>query len=347
MFVAALSLALSIASAPLQPSLQQVADASLSVDERIAAEAAAIHDAVSQWRERQERMRLLPAEDGRFRLVTDFSKREAERMLDSAEEILGRLDLALGFPEPEAVPGPVTLVLLQDPDRYRDLCATLGAAAPRLADYFRSVADSTGFTSFAPPISVVHTGHQRQVEARPEHSLGHALVHLELHRRYGILPLWLREGLALAGEDSTWGEVWAPWFLDGFVFSSSHADWRGRETRKLVAGLEGDWSRVFGWEGRPYDPERSRLAYAFSTWALEAEPEGLARFLELLRVEYAKDADGGEALFGAERTRELAVEAFGEDFAERLAAWWKHPRSWKKWKKEWKLARSEDLAARD
>lgn len=302
-------------SAPPAPSVdQQVAEAAACL-------AAAADDSLAR---RASGMARSANDGGRAVLDTDFGARDAKRMLALADEVLAQLDAALGAPL-EAPAAPLWVVMIKRRKSYEGLCEALAAADPTQAAYFENARRGTGFTLYRPLLSVAFHDPKVQKEARPDHAVAHNLVHLELARRYGELPLWLKEGIACAGEEAADGEVWAPWYRDSFVFAKSHGAWRERAL-ELAPQLAGDPGPLFHYSARPYDDDLAHQAFAFAAWALAARPDGLRAFLESLRADYAEHAPaGGRFQAEPERVMELAAAAFGPAWAAELAAWWAPP----------------------
>lgn len=298
-----------------------------TVDQQVAAEAAAIDDAVEAWCAGEKSLREHAALDGRLVLRSDFSSGDAREAAKRGAGVLERLDRAFGAPER---PGEARLLglMLKDGDRYRALCDAIAAAAPAQAEFMRASQDTTGFTLYAPPLTVYWHDPAVQKEARADHSIAHSFVHLEMWRRFGALPLWLTEGLACAGEDGAWGEVWAYWYRDGFVFAKEHADWRGKKTQELVAGLA-DLRGLFAYPARPFEQDRALVAFAFATFGLDAEPEAFANFVDRLRAAYQKsNPAGGRPSLQPEQVEAILNEAFGADLLPRFQKWWKKPPRW-------------------
>ncbi len=300
---------------PQEPTVDQ------RVDLAATAVSAALDDALAS---RRNRLKRYASDDGRLVLHADFSSRDSKECLERAEGVLARLDASLGAPErpEEAV---LRAVLLKRGKTYETLCETVAEADPSQAEFMESIKAGTGFTLYRPPITVYYHDRKVQKEARPDHAVAHNLVHLELTRRYGQLPLWLKEGLACAGEDGAYGEVWAPWYREGFVYAKSHGAWRDR-ARELAPTMAGRMERVFRYSGRPYQDDFAHLAFAFATWALEEQPDGLKRFLEALQRDYADHwKEGGRYQPAPARVLEFADASFGGDWRQRLAAWWGPP----------------------
>jgi len=301
--------------------------ASASVDEQVAAEALAIQDAVLAWCFKQEKLARTEAAEGRLQIWSDFDAAEVKDAAKRAAGVLERLDRSLGKPAPEEQAG-LTGMLLRDAAIYHALCDVIAETAPSQAEFMQASKRTTGFTLYAPPLTVYFHDPKTQNEARADHSLAHSFVHLEMWRRYGALPLWLTEGLACAGEDGAWGEVWAYWNRTGFVYAKSHADWRGKQTQTLVKELE-HLRVLFGYPANPFDEELALLAFAFATYGLDAEPEPFAVFIRQLQASYqANNPQGGRSELPPEEIERILHQAFGEDFLTRFQAWWKKPPKW-------------------
>lgn len=305
------------ASAPVEP----------TVDQQVAAEAAAIATALDAWCAAEKKLKRQDALDGRLVLWSDFSTSEAKDAAKRTAGLLGRLDHAYGEPVDSAA-AKLFGVMLKDGERYQALCDAISAAAPGQAEFMQSSKNTTGFTLYSPPVTVYYHDPAVQKEAKPDHSIAHSFVHLEMWRRFGALPLWLTEGLACAGEDGAWGEVWAYWYRDGFVFAKSHADWRGKQTQQIVAD-QTDLRTLFAYSARPFEEERALLAFAFATFGLDGEPENFAKFTALLREAYQRNnPQGGRAMLEVEEAETLLIQAFGEDVMNRFQTWWKKPPKW-------------------
>lgn len=298
-----------------------------TVDQQVAAEAEAIRSAVEAWCEAEKKLKRQDALEGRLLLWSDFSSGDAREAAKRTAGALERLDRAFGAPEDPAA-ACLRGVMLKDGERYHALCDVIAAAAPAQKDFMESSKDTTGFTLYAPPLTVYFHDPAIQKEAKADHSVAHSFVHLEMWRRFGVLPLWLTEGIACAGEDGAWGEVWAYWYRDGFVFAKEHADWRGKKTQDLVAGLS-DLLGLFAYPARPFEQDRALVAFAFATYGLDAEPEAFSRFVGLLRAAYQKQQpEGGRPALAPEEIEAMLNEAFGADFLPAFQKWWKKPPKW-------------------
>lgn len=313
-----------------EPAVRQgtVAEASaLTLDAEIAAEARAILGAVDAWAAAQPGLAAQAAGGGRLRLWSDLPPREAAEAAQRTLRLLERLDRALGAPE-QPEDARLSAFLLRDPRRYAELCALVARVAPRHEAFMQESLGTTGFTLYAPPLTVQCHDAAVQEEALPDRTLAHAVSHLETWRRYGALPTWLSEGIACAGEDGAWGEVWANWYRAGFVARAEHADWRGKPTQRIVAGLR-DLRGLFAYSARPFEEEGARLAFAFAVHGLEAEPERFAAFLRALQEAYeAASPQGGRPALSPEEVEGILYAAYGADYLARFQAWWKKPPKW-------------------
>jgi len=308
-----------------------------TVDERVDRESKAIAAAVLEFAQSKDSgLKLFVSEDGRSQVYSDFSKGESKRAFKRIDAMLGKVNMALGVPadvedleEGEAV-RPLLGFMIHNGAIYHQLCDVIAEAGPSQAAFMQKSKSTTGFTIFAPEITAYWHDLSVQEEARPDHSIGHNLVHLDLHSRYGILPLWVRESIATAVEDMAVGEVYAPWHLDGFVFTASHADWRGKETRKGVERMV-SLDSLFSYKANPYRDDLAHLGFAFATYTLIEEPESLHGFLTAMQQEYEENYDrGGRPDFGVEMTQGFFDQHFEAGFMERFHKWWKKPLKWNK-----------------
>jgi len=333
MMFAALLLALPVAS-------QEPGAAGGSVDEQVAADAVAILAALEAWADdRSNKAREYEGADDRVLIWSDMGGAATRRALKAAEKMVERLDRALDAPgdDGESTGGkaprrmPLRAVFLQKEDAYHALCDALAEASPPQRAYFQSAREWTGFTLYAPELTVYFHDPQIQDEARSEHNLGHSLAHLEVHRRYGVLPLWIAEGIATACEEGAFGEVWAPWNLKGFVYADSHAEWRGASTQSAVAATAASgFTSLWDYSADPFRDEPARLAFAFATYGLDRDPVAFRAFLERLRAAYSKpDTYGKREDPEADQYEAWLAECFGEDFGASFREWWKKPPSWK------------------
>jgi len=318
-----------------------------TVDERVTRESKAIAAAVLEFAESKDSgLKLYVSEDGRSHVYSDFSSKQAKNAFKRIDAMLGKVNMALGVPKDlkgleEGDTGrPLLGFMIKSPDVYYALCDVIGQAGPSQANFMESSKNTTGFTIFAPEITTYFHDLSIQEEARADHSIGHNLVHLDLHRRYGILPLWIRESIATAVEDMAVGEVYAPWHLNGFVFTASHTEWRGKLTQKGVeraVSLES----LFDYPANPYRDDLAHLGFAFATYAMLEEPESLHGFLSALQAEYAANHPrGGRPDFSVEFTQGLFEQNFEEGFMDRFHKWWKKPLKWNKKPKKKKNKRS-------
>ncbi|MDA0667955.1 MAG: hypothetical protein O3A50_09290 [Planctomycetota bacterium] len=308
-----------------------------TVDELVIRESEAITAAVLEFALSEDSgLKLYVSEDGRSQIYSDFSKSESKKAFKRIDAMLGKVNLALGVPNDLAglaegeKARPLVGFMIHNQEIYNQLCDTIGEAGPSQADFMETSKNTTGFTIFAPEVTAYFHDLSVQEEARPDHSIGHNLVHFDLHRRYGILPLWIRESMATAVEDMAVGEVFAPWHLNGFVFTSSHAEWRGRETKKGVERATNLHS-LFTYPANPYRDDLAHLGFAFATYTMLEEPEGLHAFLSAMEKEDAANYDrGGRSEFSAEMTQGFFDASFEPGFMDRFQKWWEKPLKWNK-----------------
>lgn len=300
---------------------------SSSVDEQVAAEAAVIDDAVLAWCLEQAGLKRTDGAEGRLRIWSDFAAAEAKDAAKRSASLLERFDRALGRPAAQDR-AELTGMMIRERATFHALCDLIAATAPSQAAFMARSKKTTGFTLYAPPLTVYFHDPKSQAEARADHSLAHNFVHLEMARRFGPLPLWLTEGLACAGEEGATGEVWAYWNRSGFVTAKSHAEWRGKKTQTLVKDLT-QLRTLFEYSADPFEEDLALTAFAFATYGLDAEPEKFGAFIRLLQAGYqANHPQGGRSELPAEEIERLLHAAFGEDFLARFHEWWKKPPKW-------------------
>jgi len=308
-----------------------------TVDERVDRESKAIAAAVLEFAQSKDSgLKLYVSEDGRSQIYSDFSKNESKQAFKRIDAMLGKVNLALGSPEaPEGMPEgeearPLLGFMIRKKAIYYRLCDTIGNAGPSQSSFMETSKNTTGFTIFAPEVTAYFHDLSVQQEARPDHSIGHNLVHLDLHRRYGILPLWIRESIATAVEDMAVGEVYAPWHLNGFVFTASHSEWRGKATKKVVERAV-NLKSLFTYSANPYRDDLAHLGFAFATYSMLEEPESLRGFLSSMEKEYSANHDhGGRPDFSSNLTQGLFDASFEPEFMGRFQKWWKKPLKWNK-----------------
>jgi hypothetical protein len=326
MLIAVLLLALP--AAPQEPGA-----AGGTLDQQVAADAAAIVAALEEWADdRGNKARDYDGVDDRVLVWSDMGGASTKRAIKAAGKMLGRMDRALGVPvEDSAPPSPLRAVFLQREEAYLALCDALAEASAPQRAYFTAARGWTGFTLYAPRLTVYFHDPRIQDEARAEHNLGHNLAHLEVHRRYGVLPLWLAEGIATACEEGAFGEVWAPWNLKGFVYADSHAEWRGESTQAAVAATAATgFAPLWSYSADPFREDPARLAFAFATYGLDRDPVAFGGFLECLRAAYSKpDTYGKREDPAPELCDAWLSECFGEDFGDAFRSWWEKPPSWR------------------
>ena len=316
-----------------------------TVDERVARESKAIAAAVLEFAQSEDSgLKLYTSEDGRSQIYSDFSKSESKKAFKRIDAMLGKVNFALGVPEasvglPEGEEGrPLLGFMIHNRAIYHQLCDVIAEAGPSQSGFMATSKNTTGFTIFDPEVTAYFHDMSVQEEARPDHSVGHNLVHLDLHRRYGILPLWVRESIATAVEDMATGEVYAPWHLNGFVYSDSHKKWREKITMKGVERAT-NLNSLFTYKANPYRNDLAHLGFGFATYVLLEEPESLHEFLSAMEKEYAANYDrGGRPEFSVELTQKFFDASFEEGFMDRFHKWWKKPLKWNKKPKKKKKA---------
>jgi len=310
-------------------------DLELSAEQqKIQEQAQQILETVEAFTEtKKNKLKPYASKDKRVYLFSDFRSKEAKIALKDCSTILACLDRSLIEPED---PSECSLrgIMIEKKRTYEKLCDMLSENVPSMAGFFLRQRATSGFTLYDPPISIYYFEGGIKAEASASHDMAHNFVHLEMNRRYGILPLWIIEGLACAGEDGAFGEVWSNWYRDGFVFSLSHSGWRGKDTQNILEKMKPGFTELFAYTARPYVDTEAHMAFAFLTYALEAEPLGLKKFCDLLKVEYGKNYElGGRFVPSVEFQQKTLLEAFGEGFEARFRAWWVDPPKWNAWQK--------------
>ena len=310
---------------------QEALPVAISVDQQVKQDADHISVAVKEYSESKDsKLKKYVSKDGRIRMYSDSRDKEAKQIFKLSQAMLAKLDETLGkMPPAEGESGELLGLVINKPSIYWGLCDAVAAAAESQAKFMETSKDTTGFTIFAPELTVYFHDASFQEEGRIDHSIAHSLIHLELERRYGEIPLWISEGIATALEDMTVGEVWGPWYRNGFVFSVSHADWRGRQTMKQIERLK-DFQRIFSYPARPYDDHFAHEAFAFATYCLIEEPAGLAKMLGGMQEMYSEtNPKGGRSLLSVDQTKTIFESSFETGFLERFQDWWEDPPSWK------------------
>ncbi len=265
----------------------------------------------------------------RFRLHSDFkSSREPKKAVKACEEILATFSWALGdYVEPNITrwvreDHPFDVVLIQKEAAYHALVDEILAVAPDyLQDYLKRSRSGTGFTLYPAKLTVNFNDVKVQVESRLDRSTAHSIAHLEMHRRYSYLPLWLTEGVACAMEEMTYGEIWANWYRDGFVLRASHSGWRGASTQNMVNkhGLEDLWS----YAANPYQDDLAHLSYGFAVFALESQPKFFHHFALAMQKCYDEYPElGGNYKLPADTAAKLALANFDGDLQQSFRDYW-------------------------
>jgi hypothetical protein len=312
-------------------STQEALPVAISVDQQVQLDTDRISAAVKEYSEsKAAKLKMFASKDGRIRIYSDSRSKEARQIFKLSEAMLKKLDATLGeMPPAKGQSGELLGLVINNPSTYWGLCDAVAEAAESQAQFMERSKDTTGFTLFAPELTVYYHDASYQEEGRIDHSIAHSFIHLELERRYGEIPLWIREGIATALEDMTVGEVWGPWYRDGFVFSVSHADWRGKQTMKQVERLK-DLERIFSYPARPYDDHFAHEAFAFAVYCLTEEPQGLATMLSGMQEMYSEtNPKGGRSLLTVQQTKTLFETSFEAGFLERFQSWWEEPPTWK------------------
>ncbi|KAA3607506.1 MAG: hypothetical protein DWQ01_15060 [Planctomycetota bacterium] len=260
--------------------------------------------------------------DGRLQLYSDFRDKDAREALNLSEKVLAHLDRAFGKVKKSEIGSAHQAFMLKIGQNYTALLNCISESDPKLRSFMKTSADTAGFTIYRPRVTSYFHDTRFQEEAKPVNSLAHNLVHLEMHRRFGPLPLWLLEGLACAGEEATTGEVWANWNRSGFVYAVSHGAWRNT-AKRMVEKNKVPIQALYSYSARPFDEELAHLAFAFATYGLEGNRKGLNRFAALLSAEYKENwAHLGRFEPSADLVEKLVLKAFGKDFENKFRTWW-------------------------
>jgi len=277
-------------------------------------------------------LKAYTSKDQRLLFWSDFKSSQTKKAIKWAGEILEAFDDVLGVPE-DLEGAALRAVFIRKEDNFNALCDALIAADPRQTEFFESSRESTGLTLYRPPFTVYFHDGKVQDEARADSSIAHNLVHLELVRRYGELPMWLREGLACAGEDIAFGEVWSNWYRDGFVYAKSHQAWRAQAAKRMML-MGHKLNQLFDYPARPFEEDYAELAFGFSVWGMEAKPKELHAFLNALHADYQKHwKAGGRYEPSPETVADLASECFGATWQADLRAFWADPKAQKRKKR--------------
>ncbi len=295
-------------------------------------EARAIAAALEEFLgDKKQRMKTRKSKSGRVRIHADSrSSGAASKGLKAVDKVLGEFDVLLGAHRQPADGAwlredrPLELVLFARSKGYVALIDAFAAAEPRLKPYLDSVKSGTGFTLYPARIAVYFHDPKVQQEARPDHSVAHNAAHLEMYRRFGFTPLWLAEGVATAVEEQALGAVYANWYRDGFVYATSHGEWRGPASARALQDY--DLKRLVRYSARPYDDVGAHAAYAFAVWALESEAASFVKFCRSVQARYdAHPEQGGQYQIPAQDQQALAEQAFGADLETRLHSFWLKP----------------------
>lgn len=279
-----------------------------------------ILSAVANVLEKYE-IRKYNSKDERIHIYSDFDNKFTNQAVLRSFQILKRIDKALGKPKGKQKTSLYGF-LIKEKSTFEAVCDAIGENDPVQAEFMTRSKLSTGFTIYRPPLTAYFHDTRIQEEARPDHSIAHNFVHLEIFHRYGPMPLWLAEGLACAGEEGAFGEVWANWNRDEFVYAVSHGAWR-KTAKKLITDSKTDISKLYSYSARPYQDDLAHLAFGFATYGLDGNPKGFAKFLSLLRKEYQKNWTGvGRFEPSEDLMQDLVQEAFGSNFEKSFRTWW-------------------------
>jgi len=266
-------------------------------------------------------LKTYTSRDKRITIVSDFKAREVQRAMKKTEEIFRKLDKTFGKPkEADSVWG----LFLLDREVYQDLCHAIAEADPTLGPAVEGFLKQTGFTLYRPPLTTYFHDVRVQEEADPVRTLNHNFVHLEVFRRFGVVPLWISEGLANATEEEAYGDIHAHCNRNEFVFTASRGAWRNTAARLILKDKKKTWTLpdLYGYSARPYQDELAHLAFAFATYGLEGNPKGLKAFLEALQKDYRENWKGGGRFEpDPELVARLVHESFGEDFEKKFLQW--------------------------
>ncbi|MBT3340761.1 MAG: hypothetical protein HN405_07490 [Planctomycetes bacterium] len=283
-------------------------------------------------------------------LFSDFSDTESEKLLVALEQAQMYLQIALG---PKAETKPVPVLALKNRETYHNLCEWAADLHPSYRGSLTSWKKTTGFQLYKPLFAVYFHDPQIQEEGRTINSVVHSFVHLKLYQHYGLLPAWLPEGIATATENALTGEVRGQCNLDDFIQTGTWSTWRDRPTQTVLK--ESPINDLFHYRPRRYyKDEMARFAFAFATWGLENElilkeesekkrgkrkskaelaaedtSYAIARYCESV-AHLRETAWAGIGWFepGLDSMASLTQQAFGDDFAAQLKAWWEDAPKW-------------------
>jgi len=278
---------------------------------------------------KDNKLKTYESKKARLRLHSDRkSSREPKAALRATEEVLQALLWGLGPYEASEEKTwrrddhPIELYLIDDEELYFAIIDAITVQAPRYAGFLQSCKEGTGFTLYPARLSVYYHNVKIQAEARIDHSIAHNAAHLELHRRYGFTPLPLAEAVACAAEELALGEIWANWYRDGFVYASSHAGWRGKDTQRAIE--KHDLDEFWHYPANPYDDELAHLGYGWAIYGLESRPEAMHRLFRAIQERYdAHPEQGGLYKISPEDLSDMVRDAFGPEVQDDFRAYWK------------------------
>jgi hypothetical protein len=303
---------------------------SVNVEHPQVKEARLVREALAAFlKNKKNRVKTYKGKLNRFRLHSDYkSSRDPKKVIKACEGLLKTFDWALGdYLAPDVTrwvrdDHPFEVVIIQKEDAYFNLIDNLLEFTPeRLHPYLRSRKNGTGFTLYPAKLTVYFNNVKTQEEARLDQSTAHNISHLEMHRRYSYLPLWLTEGVACAMEELTFGEIWANWNRDGFVYSVSHAAWRGPATQSVVAKMNLD--QLWAYSADPYQDDLAHLSYGFAIFALESQPVFFHKLALAIQSRYDKHPEqGGQFKISASEVASIVKEVYGENLQRDFRAYW-------------------------
>lgn len=331
MLIAAVLSLLQVASpTPSEQQPQAETEAAMNQEHPQAKEARLVREALDRFlKNKKNKVKTYKGKTDRFRLHSDYkSSRDPKRAVKACDEVLKTFSWALGdYVEPKITrwvreDHPFEVVLIQKEETYHNLIDEILTVAPDyLHPFLESKKSGTGFTLYPAKLTVNYNDVKVQVEARMDRSSAHSMAHLEMHRRYSYLPLWLTEGVACAMEEMTWGEIYANWFRDGFVYKKSHSGWRGVATQNPVAKYR--LNDLWSYSANPYQDDLAHLSYGFAVFALESQPKFFHHFALAMQKRYDEHPElGGTYKLPAETAGQIAAEVFDGDLQQAFRDYW-------------------------
>ncbi len=310
-----------------RPLAQQ--EAPTQAEHPLEAEARVVEKIVAELvADKGRKLKTTQSKDGRVLLHTDYrSKREPKKVLENAADFLHAMDWYLGPYQPTGKEKwkrddrPMQILILREEQTYFDLVDAIIAAAPRHQASLGAARERNGFTIYPAKLRVYFRHVVLEGMMRLEHALPHDLIHLEMHRRYGHLPNWIPEAVACAVEEQLLQTIHGDWYTDGMVLQTAHGGWRGTDTRTAMDS--GKLAKLYEYTGKPYDTQVSHIAYGFAVYALETHPAEFDALCKAAQARYdEKPEEGGLFRLGKGELRQMAMDAFGAGFHDRLVEWW-------------------------